>query len=61
MLTNTKHGITHAFIVEFDSVADRDYYVKDDPEHIKFVQTYVTSPDSVLEKGQVIDFVPGEF
>ncbi|KAJ6446252.1 stress responsive a/B barrel domain-containing protein [Purpureocillium lavendulum] len=56
-----QHGITHAFIVEFDSVADRDYYVKEDPAHITFVKTYVTSPDSILEKGQVIDFVPGDF
>ncbi|UNI14535.1 hypothetical protein JDV02_001153 [Purpureocillium takamizusanense] len=56
-----QHGITHAFIVEFDSVADRDYYVKEDPAHIEFVKTYVTSPDTVLEKGQVIDFVTGEF
>ncbi|EPS32391.1 hypothetical protein PDE_07351 [Penicillium oxalicum 114-2] len=50
-------GMTHAFVVEFASVEDRDYYVKEDPVHREFVQ----SLDGVLEKGQVVDFTPGVF
>ena len=49
--------MTHAFVVEFASVEDRDYYVKEDPVHREFVQ----SLDGVLEKGQVVDFTPGVF
>ncbi|EAU38715.1 conserved hypothetical protein [Aspergillus terreus NIH2624] len=50
-------GITHAFVVEYDSAADRDYYVNEDPAHREFVQ----SLGDVLEKAQVIDFTPGVF
>ncbi|KAJ5489092.1 hypothetical protein N7539_003982 [Penicillium diatomitis] len=50
-------GITHAFVVEFASAEDRDYYVKEDPAHREFVK----SLDGVLEKGQVIDYTPGVF
>lgn len=52
-----KHGITHAFVVEFESAEDRDYYVQKDPAHRAFVE----SVGSVLEKAQVIDFTPGVF
>ncbi|CAM1509130.1 Fc.00g028690.m01.CDS01 [Cosmosporella sp. VM-42] len=50
-------GITHAFVVEFESVEDRDYYVKKDPEHLAFIK----SLGGVLVKPQVIDFTPGVF
>ncbi|KAJ5872033.1 uncharacterized protein N7529_004386 [Penicillium soppii] len=52
-----QNGITHAFVVEFDSAADRDYYVNDDPKHREFVQRVGKS----LEKAQVIDFTDGVF
>ncbi|RAQ43945.1 stress responsive A/B barrel domain protein [Aspergillus flavus] len=52
-----QHGITHAFVVEFASAADRDYYVKEDPVH----QEFVKSLDGVVEKAQAIDFTPGVF
>ncbi|KAB8216994.1 hypothetical protein BDV33DRAFT_206775 [Aspergillus novoparasiticus] len=52
-----QHGITHAFVVEFASAADRDYYVKEDPVH----QEFVKSLDGVVEKVQAIDFTPGVF
>ncbi|GES58794.1 stress responsive A/B barrel domain protein [Aspergillus terreus] len=52
-----QNGITHAFVGEFASAADRDYYVKEDPAH----QEFVKSLWGVLEKGQVIDFTPGVF
>ncbi|KAL5362636.1 hypothetical protein BJX96DRAFT_154282 [Aspergillus floccosus] len=52
-----QNGITHAFVVEFASAADRDYYVKEDPTH----QEFVRSLGGVIEKAQVIDFTPGVF
>lgn len=53
----TQHGITHAFVVQFDSVEDRDYYVQKDPAHAAFVQSIIP----YLTKPYVIDFTPGEF
>ncbi|KAH8694677.1 hypothetical protein BGZ61DRAFT_478261 [Ilyonectria robusta] len=50
-------GITHAFVVEFASVEDRDYYVTKDPAHHEFFQ----SLGPVMAKGQVVDFTPGKF
>ncbi|GJN71327.1 hypothetical protein PLICBS_005390 [Purpureocillium lilacinum] len=50
-------GITHAFVVEFDSVEDRDYYVQRDPMHKAFVESMLPK----LEKAQIIDFSPGVF
>jgi hypothetical protein len=50
-------GITHAFVVEFASAQDRDYYVEKDPAHRKFVR----SLDGLLEKSQVIDYSNGSF
>ncbi|KAF7562378.1 hypothetical protein G7046_g1735 [Stylonectria norvegica] len=50
-------GITHAFVVEFESKEDRDYYVQKDPAHIAFVSEL----GSILTKAQVIDFTPGTF
>ncbi|KAB8258188.1 hypothetical protein BDV32DRAFT_126239 [Aspergillus pseudonomiae] len=52
-----QHGITHAFVVEFTSAADRDYYVKEDPIHQEFVKSLA----GVIEKAQAIDFTPGVF
>ncbi|KAF1811403.1 hypothetical protein P152DRAFT_399440 [Eremomyces bilateralis CBS 781.70] len=52
-----QNGITHAFVVEFESVKDRDYYVSNDPAHGKFKETL----GQVLEKAQVIDFTDGTF
>ncbi|KAL4888668.1 hypothetical protein BDV59DRAFT_188123 [Aspergillus ambiguus] len=52
-----QNGITHAFVVEFASAADRDYYVKEDQTH----QEFIRSLDGVIEKAQVIDFTPSVF
>ena len=49
-----KHGITHGFVVEFENIEDRDYYVTTDPVHQRFVK----SIGEVVEKAQVIDFTP---
>ncbi|KAL2839857.1 hypothetical protein BJX68DRAFT_271907 [Aspergillus pseudodeflectus] len=48
-------GITHAFVVEFATGADRDFYVAQDPVHKEFVK----SLDGLVERAQVIDFTPG--
>ncbi|KAF9888890.1 hypothetical protein FE257_008260 [Aspergillus nanangensis] len=48
-------GITHAFIVEFATEADRDFYVTRDSVH----QEFVKSLDGLLERAQVVDFTPG--
>ncbi|KAJ5121670.1 uncharacterized protein N7515_009631 [Penicillium bovifimosum] len=50
-----QNGITHAFVVEFASAADRDYYVESDPAH----QAFVKSLDGLIEKAQAIDFTNG--
>ncbi|KAJ5356662.1 Dimeric alpha-beta barrel [Penicillium concentricum] len=47
-----QNGITHAFVMEFTSAADRDYYIQSDPIHLGFVKTL----DGLIEKAQVIDF-----
>ena len=52
-----QNGITHAFVVEFESIEDRDYYVNDDPTHDEFKKL----AGKVLEKAQVIDFIDGVF
>lgn len=52
LVSSLKNGITHAFVVEFASVEDRDYYVKEDPAHREFVKGL----DGILEKAQVVDF-----
>ncbi|KAK3172934.1 hypothetical protein OEA41_006260 [Lepraria neglecta] len=48
-----QHGITHGFVVEFESIEDRDY-VTEDPVH----QGFLKSIGDVVEKAQVIDFTP---
>ncbi|KAA8645770.1 hypothetical protein EYZ11_005158 [Aspergillus tanneri] len=52
-----QHGMTHAFVVEFDSVEDRDYYVEKDSTHHAFIK----SLDGVIEKAQAVDFTAGVF
>ncbi|KAL3482645.1 stress responsive A/B barrel domain-containing protein [Aspergillus germanicus] len=47
--------ITHAFVVEFATGADRDFYVAQDPVHQEFVKTL----DGLVERVQVVDFTPG--
>ncbi|KAK1579976.1 stress responsive A/B barrel domain-containing protein [Colletotrichum navitas] len=50
-------GITHVFVVEFESSEDRDYYVHKDPAHRAFVEK---AGPSIL-KARVVDFTPGVF
>jgi hypothetical protein len=57
VLTGYKGGITHAFIVEFDSTEHRDYYVSEDLAHAEFKE----KAGKVVERAQVIDFTNGVF
>ncbi|ORY60971.1 stress responsive A/B barrel domain protein [Pseudomassariella vexata] len=50
-------GITHAFISQFENEEDRKYYLTDDPAHLSFTK----SIGPLLDKAQVIDFMPGVF
>ncbi|KAM0329444.1 hypothetical protein ACHAQA_004752 [Verticillium albo-atrum] len=52
---NLQGGITHAFVVEFSSASDRNYYVKEDPEH----QAFIKSIDGLVTKAVVVDFADG--
>ncbi|KAK0625201.1 dabb-domain-containing protein [Bombardia bombarda] len=52
-----QHGISHAFLSEFESQEDRKYYIEKDPAHLEFVK----SVDGIVEKIQVVDFTPGVF
>lgn len=53
--------MTHAFVVEFDSEADRDFYVKQDKAHHAFVEKWFKAKDAPLGKAAVLDFVPEAF
>ncbi|KAH7018170.1 stress responsive A/B barrel domain protein [Microdochium trichocladiopsis] len=52
-----QQGMTHPFIFEFENEEDRDYYVDDDPAHIKFKDSLT----DVVDKVHVHDFSPGKF
>ncbi|POR32642.1 Uncharacterized protein TPAR_07156 [Tolypocladium paradoxum] len=54
-------GITHVFVLEFESAADRDHYVNEDLAHRKFVETFITGPSGVVAQANVVDFTPGAF
>lgn len=54
-LTSEQNGLTHGFVLEFESRADRDYFVKKDPVHQAFVKTL----DGMVEKTVVLDFSGG--
>ncbi|ERS98146.1 uncharacterized protein SPSK_06732 [Sporothrix schenckii 1099-18] len=50
-------GITHGFVVEFATAADRDYYVKNDPAHL----AYAASLHGLVTKAVVVDFADGVY
>ncbi|KAG6002561.1 hypothetical protein E4U54_000850 [Claviceps lovelessii] len=58
-IENLQNGFTHVFVTEFASVADRDYYVKEDEVHRGFVEKWIASADGVAAKALVLDFVAG--
>ncbi|KAJ7244196.1 stress responsive A/B barrel domain-containing protein [Mycena haematopus] len=52
-----QNGIQYAFVVEFESTAERDYYVGTDPVH----QAFVKSISAIMEKVIVVDYEVGQF
>lgn len=54
---NLQDGIQYAFIAEFESLEDRDYYVANDPAH----QSFVKSAGQIIEKAIVVDYTIGAF
>jgi hypothetical protein len=50
-------GLTHGFVVEFESAEDRDYYVKKDPVHREFA----ASVGELVQQVRVLDFESGKF
>ncbi|PBP19539.1 hypothetical protein BUE80_DR009760 [Diplocarpon rosae] len=50
-------GIEYIFLIEFANEEDRAYYLDKDPVHVAFK----SSIGGVVEKVQVVDFVPGVF
>lgn len=57
MLTMSQAPHTHGFVVEFENDKDRDYYVNEDPAHMKFVEF----AGKMLNSVKVLDFEPGRF
>ncbi|KAI9764315.1 MAG: hypothetical protein M1840_008533 [Geoglossum simile] len=52
-----QHGMTHAFVVEFENKAHSLHYINEDLAH----RTFVKSIEGVVASAQVLDFVPGVF
>ena len=52
-----QNGIQYGFIVEFDSLEDRDYYVGQDPTH----QAFIKGRGGIIEKAIVVDYTAGGF
>lgn len=57
MPKHPQQGITHAFVSEFASEDDRQYYLDKDPAHLDFVKSLA----GVVAKVHVVDFSPGVF
>ncbi|EHA58077.1 stress responsive A/B barrel domain-containing protein [Pyricularia oryzae 70-15] len=52
-----QEGLTHAFVVEFASAEDRDYYTHKDPAH----QDLIRAMDPLIERAVAVDFLDGVF
>jgi hypothetical protein len=52
-----QNGITHVFVVDFASAEDRDYYAKEDPNHLAFG----ASLSPIVQQVQVVDIEDGVF
>ncbi|KAF4968314.1 hypothetical protein FSARC_4259 [Fusarium sarcochroum] len=52
-----QNGITHGFVLTFNSAEDRDYYVKSDSAH----HAFVAKVGGFLEKVIVVDFSDGVY
>ena len=54
---NLQNGIQYAFVAEFESLEDRNYYVAEDPVH----QSFVKRAGQIIEKAIVVDYTIGAF
>ncbi|KAH9876042.1 hypothetical protein J1614_003920 [Plenodomus biglobosus] len=54
---NLQSGVSHAFVLQFHSNEDRDYYVNEDPAH----QAFKLAAGAVVEKTIVVDYQDGVF
>lgn len=52
-------GFTHAFVVEFASSADRDYYANEDRAHLDFVEWAMGK--GYIAEARVLDYEAGVF
>ncbi|KAF5020121.1 hypothetical protein F66182_7853 [Fusarium sp. NRRL 66182] len=52
-----QNGITHGFVITFNSAEDRDYYVNTDPAH----QEFVGHIRGIVDKVIVVDFSDGVY
>jgi hypothetical protein len=52
-----KFGLTHGFVMQFETAEDRDYYVHKDPVHLAFSGSVGDKVDGV----RVLDFEDGVF
>lgn len=57
MLIREQDGITHVFIIEFETTADRDFFVNEDAAHKAFIEKNIPR----VEKTQVVNFTPYKF
>ncbi|UPX17143.1 uncharacterized protein EKO05_0007518 [Ascochyta rabiei] len=56
-IEDLQNGMSHAFILRFNSDEERDYYVKEDPAH----QAFKDAAAAVVENTIVVDFQEGVF
>ncbi|KAI5245290.1 hypothetical protein E4T43_03263 [Aureobasidium subglaciale] len=54
---NGQGGLQYGFVSEFESEADRDYYLNKDPSHLKFVEDV----GKIVDKATVFDYELGVF
>lgn len=52
-----KAPYSYAFVLEFASEEDRQYYVDEDPAHLEFKQ----SLKGMVQRVGVMDYTPGEY
>ncbi|KAF7367890.1 Stress responsive A/B barrel domain-containing protein [Mycena sanguinolenta] len=56
-IEGNQDGMQYAFVIEFKSTADRDYFAKTDPVHLECVENVT----ALLEKVIVVDYDAGKF
>ncbi|KAK3374550.1 stress responsive A/B barrel domain-containing protein [Podospora didyma] len=52
-----QNGMTHAFVMQFDTADERSYYLDQDPAHQEFKKNVT----ALVEKVTVVDFTNGVF